>query len=275
MKTNYKTNILKDIQYIKPNVGYFPNLPSNIIHGFSWGNQKNMQFSLGDFIQTRQNVQEFYDSLGLGNFRDSILMLPEHKDNIITIDKLNLNSFNKTRFGISVSADTIFTREHNLAISVKPADCTTAIIYAKDKSLESISGLVHSGRRGVELFLPEKSISYLIANFDLELKDIFVCIVPHLFLLNRKFENIDQLNYDVWKDFIRKEDNYYLVGETEFAIHQYIKAGIPESNITIYDVDTYEAAKNGLTFSYKYHYEMERIGISVPDGRNIVVTCIK
>jgi len=115
-----------------------------------------------------------------------------------------------------------------------------------------------------------KAIKFLKKQYNVNPENIHIGIVPHLFKKNRRFENIEDLDLKKWNGFIEKKDNYFYPDETGLAIKQYKDTGIPDENIQIYDIDTYESAKNGETFSYKYHLEMQKQGIEVPDGRNIL-----
>jgi copper oxidase (laccase) domain-containing protein len=259
---------LKKVQFLHSNIGYFPPLQKYLAHGFSWDKGAgNMQFSLGDPVEVRASVLEFLDKLDMGGIRDSVHMIPEHGDRIMDIDKDEYTSLKQHRFGRSVRCDAVFTKLPNVTLTVKPADCTTAIVFCKK---QNIVGLIHSGRRGVEAFFPQKSINHLIDHYGCEVCDICIGIVPHLFKENRQFENIDDLDKEVWKGFVEKKGGYFYPAETELAIKQYQDSGILDKNFFVYDVDTFAAASKGKTFSFKYHLEMKRQGKKVPEGRFMV-----
>ena len=261
---------IKKIHYKYPDIGYFPSLDKYLVHGFSWGkNAGNMQFSLGGPVEVRLRVQKFLDCLNIGKINDSINMIPEHSDRIIDINEKRNQSLKRHRFGRSIKCDAVFTDLPGITLTTKPGDCTTAIAFCKREN-KDVVGIIHTGRRGVEISLPRKAIKHLINNYRCDIKNIYIGIVPHLFQKNRRFENIDDLDKKIWKGFIRKKKGYFYPGETELAIKQYLDSGILESNFFIYDVDTYKSAARGETFSYKYHLEMEKQGKKVQDGRFIV-----
>jgi copper oxidase (laccase) domain-containing protein len=269
-------NYIKEVEYIKPGIGNFNDFSKDLVHGFSWGQDaKNMQFSLGDFLEVRSNLNEFFSSMKLGDFKKAILVNAEHKNNIIKIDEETLTNLKPTKFGISIKCDAAFTKIKGLPITVKPADCTTAIISAKDNQGDTVTGIVHTGRRGVELGLPISAIQFICKEFDIEVRNIKIGIVPHLFQMNRKFEHIDDMNPAIWKGYIKEENGYFYPDETELAINQYLSAGIQEQNIFVYDIDTYESAKNGIGFSYKYHYDITKSGSIAKEGRFIVATAVR
>lgn len=267
------TKQLKKIRYLKKGIGYFPSLAKEMNHGFSWGKSSgNMQFSFGEPIETRVSVQKFLNALGMGNIRDSINMLPEHSDRIVDLDRKINKNLKRSRYGRRIRCDAFFTNLSGITLTVKPADCTTALVFCSKSDSDDVVGIVHTGRRGVELKLPEKAIYHIQEKYGCDVEKIKIGILPHLFQMNRKFENIDKLkDKKVWKGFIKKKNGYYYPAETELALKQYKDAGIKSSNISIYEIDTCEAASRGQTFSYKYHLEMKKIGKKVPEGRFIAV----
>lgn len=262
---------IKKIHYKYPNIGYFPSFKKLFLHGFSWGkNSGNMQFSLGNPVDVRMNVQKFLDTLKMGKINDSVNVIPEHSDRIIDINRERYQSLKTHRFGRSIKCDAVFTDQSNITLTTKPGDCTTAIIFCKRPENKDVIGIIHTGRRGVEVSLPQKTIRHIVKQYNCHVGDIHIGIVPHLFQINRKFENVDDLDKRVWKGFIEEKDGYFYPGETELAIKQYLDIGIKDENFYVYNVDTYEAASKGEAFSYKYHLEMSKEGKKVPEGRFIV-----
>ena len=260
-------NIYNQIIYKQENIGYFPEFENILNHGFSWGKgSKNMSFSFGEEDEVRHDIQNFLDKMDMGSINNSFVIKPEHKDNIVMIDK----EYKSSKLGIEIECDVLLTKRKNITLTLKPGDCTSAILYATDESDTPIIGLVHHGRRGVELELPIKVIRYLNNYYNVKNRDIKVSIVPHLFKENRKFENIDSLDKSIWKDYIIEKGGYFYPMETELALSQYLKVGVLNNNISIYNVDTYEAAKNKESFSYKYSLEMEKLGKEAKEGRFIV-----
>lgn len=263
---------LKKIKYLYPNIAYFPQLQKYVNHGFSWGKGAgNMQFSFGDPVEVRKNVQKFLEKLNMGDIKDSINMITEQGDRIVDIDEKLLKTLKRHRFGMGIRCDAFFTKLANITLTLKPGDCTTAIVYALCANKEEVIGLVHSGRLGAERKLPKKAIEHLVNNYHCSVKNIKLGILPHLSFRKRKFEHLDTFkDLKVWKGFIHKKGNFYLVSEEGLVFKQYKEAGIEKENFFIYDIDTFTAAQRGETFSHKYHYEMGQKGREVPVGRYIV-----
>ncbi|MDD3647381.1 MAG: laccase domain-containing protein [Candidatus Dojkabacteria bacterium] len=262
---------LHKVVFQNPQTGYCPQLKNLVVHGFSWSKKAgNMDFPFGDSLEVRLRVQKFLTDLNMGSIRDCVNMIPEQNDHILDISESFLKTLKRQRFGKNILCDAIFTKEKNVTLTIKPADCTTALVYAKTHQSEEIIGIIHSGRRGVEKHLPAKTVKHICSKYKCKPENILISIVPHLFQNNRRFESIDDLDEKVWDNFIEKEGDCYYPDETGFAIKQYLDSGIKKNNLEVYDVDTYEEAKKGNCFSYKYHLEMKKQGKSVSEGRFIV-----
>lgn len=263
---------LKKVKYLHPNIAYFPLLQKHIAHGFSWGKQAgNMQFSFGDPVEVRMNVQKFLEKLDMGDIKESVNMITELSDRIADIDEKLVESLKKHRFGRSVKCDAFFTNLQDITLMAKPGDCTTAIIYAHCREGSEVIGIVHTGRLSAGKELPRKAVKHLVKKYKCKITNIKVAILPHLHKENRRFAHLDTFkNLKVWDGFIDKKDDYYYVSEEGLVISQYLDMGILRKNMQIYDIDTFVSAKQGETFSHKYHYEMEQEGKKVPIGRYIV-----
>lgn len=273
MNNPSQSNISHEIKYLKVNVGYFPRLNNFVKHGFSWGNQADMSLKNKDDI-AKKNNQDFFDSIELTKLEDSLMISSEHKDNIVFVNEGNLDLFPKGKIAIPISCDALFTNIPALPISIRVADCTTAILYAKTFDNIEITGIVHTGRRSAELLLAKKSIDYLVNQQNVNLETIEIGIVPSISKVNYKFQNLENIQAEVWGSFISKEGDYFEVDVLNFVIKQYLDAGISRDNIEVYEVDTYESAKNKLTFSHRYYSENKDIDKNLVDGRFIVATSL-
>lgn len=268
---------LKYIHYfLEDEIAYFPHLQDKLIHGFSWGkNSKNMDFSRGSIPEVKSNVKDFLQKLNLPPIYETFNVKAEHKDNIIFIDQEYKDQSNPNPLGRTLNCDAAFTNCKDVCITVKPADCSTAIVYAKSSTLGEITGLIHAGRRGIDLMFPQKCINYLVNELKCTLDSISINIVPYLFQESRRYHDTKELKLDSWSKYIIEKDGYFYPAEVEFAIDQYLSTGILESNLTVYNIDTYKSAKNGLGFSYKFHYDATKEGLGVRDGRFIVATKLR
>jgi copper oxidase (laccase) domain-containing protein len=307
---------LTQIKYITSDIAYFPNLYQFVNHGFSWGkNSKNMSFKYGPYNEVKQNIQTFLSKLHMGTIEDVFSIRAEHKNRIININPKFLKthkekspSHQNIDADNSIPCDAIFTSLPDLTLTIKPADCTTSIIWgqkddfitstqtnslknASSKTQEkshsqnpstnncivspnspdsSVIGLIHTGRRGVETNLIPKSIQMLQNSYGIDPSNVIVAFVPHLTPQTRKFEHLRDVKDHLWGDFITEKDGYYYLDETGFAIQQYKESGILDSNIYNYQIDTYKAASEGKTFSYKFTYNMRQKNKEVREGRFLV-----
>ncbi|MBU0975748.1 MAG: laccase domain-containing protein [Patescibacteria group bacterium] len=269
MKSFYKK--LHKVKFLNSQTGFSPQLRHLINHGFSWGKESgNMDFAFGDSLGVRLRIQQFLTDLHMGSIRDSINMIPEHSDRIVDIDKTKTDRLKRHRFGKNINCDAVFTKRDNITLTTKPADCTTAFVFAQNLSKETIIGIIHSGRRGVEMKLPQKAVAHICQKYHCKSDNILLSVVPHLFQENRRFENIDDLDASAWKGFIKKREGYFYPDETGLAIKQYLDSRISQKNLEVHNIDTFEEAHKGNTFSYKYHLEIKKKGGKAPEGRFIV-----
>ncbi len=263
---------LNKIQYIKPNIGHFPNLSPIINHGFSWGaNAKNMSFKYGKNSEVRENIKEFLKKLEMGDIYHSFNILSQHKDKIIDIKEKN---YKPSPNGVMLKCDAAFTSLPKTTITVKPADCTTAIVHGKNSDTEII-GIIHTGRHGVQAELPKKAVKHILKEYGIKPHKITLAIVPSISKESKKFIHTQELDPKIWDGFIKKENGYYHILETELALKQYKKAGIIDKNISIYNVDTYQGAKDGVCFSNALEYELAQKNIPIKKGRFIVAIRMK
>lgn len=263
---------IKSIKFIKPGIGYLPSLQPHVINGFSWGkNSGNMSFNYGEFNEVLKNVKNFFKALNIGRVEDSVHMGAQHGDTIVDITQDHIDKIKANPENQLIECDAFFTKLPDVTLTIKPADCTTALIYALNQNRERIIGIVHSGRIGVSLEVPRKAVEFLVKTYSCDPTEIKIGIPPHLSQKNRKFEHIDGVeNKKVWEGFIEEKDGFFYLGAAECTIDQYIKSGVKEENIEVYDVDTFEAAQRGETFSHKYCVEMEKKGKDIPEQRMIV-----
>lgn len=261
--------IYQQIEYIKPNIAYFSNLQTKIKHGFSWGKRlKDVAIENIGKLQAKNNVQEVLDKLEFGEIEKSFLLKINHDDKIYDISKEDLAK--KSFWGNYISCDAVFCKYSNVNLIVKVADCTTAIVFGQNEK-GTVVGLIHSGRKGVQVEIPYKAIEHLKSKYNIKPKSIEIGILPSLYKENRKFQHIDDFDMKIWDGFIEEKGGFYYPDETALAINQYKRAGILDTNITKYEIDTYESAKKGECFSHKYWYDQTTKGVEIKDARFMLV----
>lgn len=262
--------------YLKDSIAHFPELAPVLIHGFSYGkNSKNMDLKLGQSLAVKKNIKTFLGQLGADFIYNSFNLAAEHLDNIVFLDETTRADYPPRSTGRPVKVDAVFTNQKDLTLTVKPGDCTTAIVYAESSKYGKITGLVHSGRRGITLSLPTKAIKYLVDELSCDLDTLRLAIVPHIFQMSRTHSNESEFPTAIWEKHMLVKDGYFYPDEAGCAIQQYKDAGVLDQNISIYEIDTYQAAKDGESFSYRYHHDSTLAGKDVRNGRFIVATKLR
>lgn len=273
MITSYST-----VQYRKnTQIGYFPKFPNNVIHGFSWGfDFPNMQFSTGNREDIISRTDYFLNQLKLPNITKLVVLIPTEDYKNMVINKTLAINIVYTPTGITYNRSSILTNVPGIVIGVRPADCTTTIIYATDNNGTEYTGICHTGRKEVDNNVPRKLIEFMHKFLNITPKNIKLGIVPHLLRENRKFLHMNEFKQkDEWMKYSEIKDGFYYPGETEFATAQYIESGIPEKNIEEYAIDTYNIRYNNIVMSHKYYVENHKNEPNILEGRFLVVTSIK
>lgn len=270
-------NIINEIQYIKPNIAHFSDLGPRAINAFSWGNNTdNMAYTFGDVNDVYKRNVRFFQEAGFCHPRDSINIIPEHRDRIVDIDSNSLRGLEQKRTGMTITADAIFTTIPHQAITVKPADCATVFVYAELSKSETLVGIVHTGWRGVDQELPLKAIAHVVKKYNTEPSAIHIALLPHISKDYRTYENIDAFsNLKKYGSFMEKRGELYHFDESGCALFQFRAAGIPDENIIVYKIDTYTEAQQGRTFSQKLNVNEKRLGQPTVEGRFIGAIAIR
>lgn len=251
---NNKQKVLNEVVFINENIGYIPLLNGIVNHGFSWGKKAgNMSFSYGEKQETKDRINAFLNKLKMPSIESTVNIAAEHGEIITDITEEILESTQNTNIGRSLKCDAMFTKIINLPLTIKPADCTVSIIYGVSGIGENILGLVHAGRRGLDLQLPYKAIGHMIDKYKCDIKSIKIGITPTITIQNHFIRNISELNYpEHWNGFTRERDGLIYLDFIGQILSQYSSIGLTSDQVQLYNVDTYEAAKDGETFSHRY-----------------------
>jgi YfiH family protein len=162
-----------------------------------------------------ENLTAFFNYLGL-KYDDVVLQKQIHSDVITYIHK----------GGAIGESDALITGKFNIGLAISSADCTPVFIY--DKKNKIIAG-VHSGWRGTEKKILQKTITRLFNDFNSSPENLFVYMGP----------SISQKNYEVGPEVIEGfNPKYYEPKGAKFLLDvpaanydMLIEAGIPEKNI--------------------------------------------
>lgn len=173
---------------------------------------------------------------------------------------------NNSSQAIAFPADVVFSQLLSTPLIHKPADCPTAIIYAK-KDNTSVLGLAHLGRPQVNKRVTEQTIDHLTKIYSVHHQDIYMGISPsigpaHYFIKvvdQEKYHFIDQDywgNY-AWEDTLETEAiiRVDVLGKILSVLEE---KGIPSENIEAYGhgaaVDTYELASLTPPQSFSHRF---------------------
>jgi len=180
-----------------------------------------------------KNRTAFFQYFGLG-YKDVALQRQAHTDIISYVDK----------GGQLGESDALITDKLNTGIAISSADCTPIFVY--DKKNKLIAG-VHSGWRGTEKKILQKTLNRLYSEFGSSPKNLFVYIGP----------SISQKNYEVGAEvaalfdikYTRQRGSKFLLDVNGANYDMVIEAGVPERNIEISKLCSFEM-KN-LLHSYR------------------------
>ena len=172
----------------------------NILFGLSTkiGDEKNIPYyfnmskSIGDDEErVNKNRKSFFSKFNLQP-ENVIIQKQIHSDIINIVDKPEEN----------LEGDALITQTPNLGLAISTADCNNIYIYDKSKK---VIAAVHSGWRGTEKRILEKTLLKLKEEFKSLPNDLIVYAAP----------SISQENYEVGEEVATKFDEKYLKKSTE------------------------------------------------------------
>jgi len=257
MKSPHLTNVI----YGAVNVGVIPILVPHVTHGFSWGKgSKNMSYRYGEKDSVAQAEEEFFGRGLFSRKNGTAVMSPEHGTKIVEVSC-------KDQSLHDIPCDCLITKEKHLTLTVKPADCSIVIITTPREHPHRFVALVHAGRKGVDQNLAEKTVKYIASRMHVPADELLIGIAPSITKKNYFIKHRDELeNPNVWKGFTEERDNLFYLDMMGIIRRQFVEAGVRESNIMQYHIDTFDAAKNGEAFSHRY-WKINKEG---NDGRFMV-----
>lgn len=194
----------------------------------------NLSFSCGDSQKlVEENREAFFNKLGIKNssmaFQKQI-----HSDRIKVVDTP----------GNAGECDAMITKTKGLGLAISSADCAAIFIF--DKYKEVIAG-IHSGWRGTEKQIVNKTLRKLVESFNSQSKDLSVYISPA----------ISQEHYEVGIDvaelfdpkYIKEFDRKLFLDVTAANYDMLINFGIPENQIEVSGLCSY--SNDELLHSYR------------------------
>lgn len=267
-----QSKVLEKVLFLKEGIGYLPILQGLVEHGFSWGKESgNMSFSYGRKLEVKKRINDFLGELNMPSIESIMNVAAEHEDKILDLNENNIGSIRTTSMGRSYKCDAIFTQMSHIPLVIKPADCTVSIIYGISGLGKEVLGLVHAGRRGLDLQLPFKSITHLLKNYNCDIRSLRIGITPTITVQNHFIRSMGELTQpDNWNGLVKEKDGLLYLDFIGQILRQYNAIGLSSEQIQLHNVDTYEAAKRGDTFSHRY-WQMNE---GVTNGRMMVAAQI-
>ena len=210
----------------------------------------NMSYSVGD---KKENVDKnrkiFFTELGL-RVNDVSYQKQVHDDNIQEVNT----------HGNCGESDALITTKNNLGLAISSADCPAIFIY---DPVKRIIAAVHSGWRGTEKKILQKTIIKLKKDYNSKASDMVSYIAP----------SISKNNYEVGKGvadkfddkFVIKRENKYFLNLSGANYKMMIDEGVKKVNIQVSSLCSYEF--ENLLHSYR------RDGLK--SGRALAVIAMK
>src|SRR3989344_3651220 len=147
------------------NIVTFENLSKlPIIHGFSWGREaENMSEGFDDPSIIQGRVANFLNSLNISSNLPIVRISPDnvsfHDPDILELSKEILKRKLSDAGEIEVGANAIFTKEKDIVLTVKPADCAICIVYAETQDGKIFIDIVGNVTKQLkEAGVPENNI---------------------------------------------------------------------------------------------------------------------
>lgn len=208
-----------------------------IVHGFFDNSFGNMSTKITDrlsyVIKNRLSAMH-YLNLNNNNF---ILAPLEHTNNVLFVDKNNLNTYLQENY------DALVTDLENVVLAVTYADCVP-IIMATEKA--SIIAIIHAGWRGIQQNIIKNTIDLIRANTTESLyASIGPCISQESFMVEKDVAD----RFDIYNKNIifNTSNNKYFIDLLSIVIKQ-----IKDENINNIDkVGGYTDKDLQKYFSYR------------------------
>jgi YfiH family protein len=131
-------------------------------------------------------------------------------------------------------SDGLFTRQSNIALSIRHADCQAAIFY---DPIQNAIANIHCGWRGNVQNIYGKAIQTMKDTLGSKAEDLIVCISPSLGPDHAEFLNFeDEFPFDFWPFQVRP--CYFDLWQ--ISRNQLEEAGVRSKNIEIAQICTYD-----------------------------------
>lgn len=227
------------------------------------------EISHGSFFREGGVSQSPFDSLNLSfQVGDDPNAVEENRKKVaraIGVDKVIFPSLVHGTSVLEVTgedqfleADAIYTRQKGIGIGVTHADCQAALFF---DPIQKIVGALHAGWRGQVKGIYETLVSSLKEKEGVLPENLYVSISPSLGPQFAEFQNYKK---EIPQKFWRFQESPFHFNLWEMAKFQLMEVGIPEKQIEIARICTFENHKK--SFSYRRDQK---------SGRNASVIALK
>lgn len=166
----------------------------------------HLSFSLktaGDLrvqLPTESPFQEYVHSLGI-SADDVVLMNQVHEATVVDVDATDRGS-------LILGVDGLVTKEKNLFLGVRTADCVPVFVYDQKNG---VIGVAHAGWKGIKSGVIEKLIENAM-HLGAQVENMYIAIGPHIGVCCYQVlpERAQQFLPDYPQSIIKQEDKTYL-----------------------------------------------------------------
>ncbi|OHA47117.1 MAG: hypothetical protein A3A80_01720 [Candidatus Terrybacteria bacterium RIFCSPLOWO2_01_FULL_44_24] len=269
---------LDEIRYVpgfEDRIGFFPNLESlpesPLKARFSYGEDApNMSSEYGQDASTgEKNVGEFLETQGFINSPNVIKVLGKYEGTHAQVEEVD---FDTPKDRPEISGNFVFTRDSNITLIIKPADCPVAIVYCKDKEGNPLVAICHAGRDAIDAGLIRQGFWDLQDKLGVDLSEAKIGVFPGIsqknyFITNEPERRGSSISERNWGEFITQKETDDLSEKRHVDMlsafeMQALQAGVRPENIQAYRVDVYEDAAAGKAYSRRYsgEHDGDRLG---------------
>ena len=194
----------------------------------------NLSMSVGDDKnKVKRNRKLFFKAAGISSTK-IVFQKQVHGNNITYV----------TTPGFCGESDSMITDKTDLGLAVSTGDCVAVFIYDRKNK---VIAAIHSGWRGTEKKIVEKTLEKLKNEFNSSPENLFVYLAP----------SISQKNYEVGEEvaslfeekYLRQKDKKFLLNVAQANYDMLINFEISKENIQISNLCSYDV--DHLLHSYR------------------------
>jgi len=230
------------------------NLPESIFFNTSTITDGNMSFRIGDTGSSVSNRRSFLLKNDI-DFKNHISMRCDHGEEI-TIVTSSHQACGATTQSDMVLSEVLVTQEKGLALMLLTADCLPVSFY--DPVTETIA-LAHLSRETISRMLPEKTISFLQKNFEVDSSNLLIHIGPHIHTDSYSFPLPQPDLSPSIAPFIKKTETHVHIHLVAACNQQLARSGALLGNISVSEIDT------ATSLNHYSHYQSKKQ--NAPEGR--------